>query len=125
MSLTAEFSWASHARPGMDDLFITLMGTQGTVELYVANYARENTLTFYTEIDGVPVVTHPAVKSGGSDHHFTIAEFVNCIREETEPAATAEQGLIIMQMIEAIYESAAQEREVVLQSMSLSEQQPE
>jgi len=114
VTLNLETSWASHARPGMDDFFITLMGTEGTLELYVANYATENTLTLYTEVAGKPVVTRPAVKVSRSDHEYAIAEFVKCIKEDTPPTASVEQGLTIMQMIEAIYQSAAVGREVVL-----------
>ncbi len=110
--LTLETSWASHGKPGMDDIFITLMGTQGTVELYIANYASENTLTLYTEVGGVPVVTHPAVKGTGSDHDYAVTEFIKCIQEDTSPSASAKQGLVIMQIIEAIYQSAAARREV-------------
>jgi predicted dehydrogenase len=114
VTLILEASWASHGRPGMDDFFITLMGTQGTVELYVANYAYENTLTFYTEVGGVPVVTHPAVKGLRSDHDYAVAEFIRCIKEDAAPAAPVEQGLVIMQMIDAIYRSAELGREVTI-----------
>jgi predicted dehydrogenase len=114
VTLNLETSWASHARPGMDDFFITLMGTEGTIELYVANYATENTLTLYSEIGGKPVITRPAVKVSRSDHEYAIAEFVRCIKEDSLPTASVEQGLTIMQMIEAVYQSAAAGREVLL-----------
>ncbi len=114
VTLNLETSWASHARPGMDDFFITLMGTAGTLELHVTNYATENTLTFYTEVAGKPVVTRPAVKLSRSDHEYAIAEFVKCIKQDTPPTASVEQGVTIMQMIEAIYQSAAAGREVTL-----------
>lgn len=114
VTLTVETSWASHNRPGLDDFFVTLMGTQGTVELYVANYATENTLTLYTEINGVPVVSRPAVKSAKSDHAHVVAEFVSAIREDRVPVASAEQGFVIMKIIEAIYESARRGREIVV-----------
>lgn len=114
VTLNLETSWASHARPGMDDFFITLMGTAGTLELHVANYATENTLTLYTEVAGKPAATRPAVKLSRSDHEYAIAEFVRCIKEDTPPTASVEQGLTIMQIIEAVYQSAAEGREVVL-----------
>lgn len=106
-TLSLETSWASHGRPGMDDFYLTLLGTAGTLEFYVANYSTENTLTLYTEINGAPVVTRPAIKSTArSDHDYAVAEFVKCIREDITPAASAEQGLTIMKVIEAIYQSA-------------------
>ncbi|GIK43153.1 MAG: oxidoreductase [Chloroflexota bacterium] len=114
VALSLDTSWASHAKPGMDDFFITLMGTEGSIELYVANYATENTLTLYTEIGGKPSVIRPAVKLTRSDHEYAITEFVRCIQEDSVPTATVEQGLTLMKIIEAIYQSAEAKREVIL-----------
>lgn len=121
VTLTLETSWASHARPGMDDFYITLLGTEGSIELYVTNYAAENTLTFYTEIGGKPVVTRPAVKLTHSDHEYAIMEFVRCIQEDTVPTATVDQGLTLMKIIEAVYQSAEAGREVALNQGGESE----
>jgi predicted dehydrogenase len=114
INLYLETCWASHARPGMDDFFVTVKGTKGTVELYVPNYGYENTLTLYTEINGAPVTVKPGVVGQRVDHFKAVADFVDCIRRDLPPAASAEDGLTIMKMIEAIYHSAANQREVVL-----------
>lgn len=116
INLTLETSWASHARPGMDDIYVTLLGTAGTVELYIKNYASEGTLTLYTEINGVPVTTHPHVTGESVDHLYAVAEFARCIHQDLPPTASAEQGLVIMQIIDAIYRSAEARREIVLQA---------
>jgi predicted dehydrogenase len=116
ISLNLETSWASHAKPGLDDFFVTLMGTEGSIEFYVANYAKENTLTFYTEINGAPAVIHPQIISPQADHVYAMAEFVQCIQQDLPPTAPAADGLTIMNIIEAIYQSAAQKREIVLES---------
>lgn len=114
VTLSLETSWASHAKPGLDDFYITLMGTQGTIELYVANYATEQTLTLYSEIGGKPVVIRPAIKVSTSDHEYAIAEFIKCIKEDTPPTASVEQGLTIMMIIDAIYQSAEAKQEVTI-----------
>ncbi len=114
VSLTMEASWASHGRPGMDDFYVTLLGTEGTVELYVANYAAENTLTFYTEMNQTPVVIRPHLKLGQPDHDYAVAEFVKCIQTDAFPEATADQGLTLMNIIDAVYQSAEAGREVSL-----------
>jgi predicted dehydrogenase len=114
ITLTLETSWASHAKPGLDDFYITLMGAEGTLELYVANYTSENTLTLYTEESGAPMLIRPAVKGIPSDHTYAVAEFVKCIQEDTPPTASATQGLEIMKIIEAVYQSAQAGREVTL-----------
>ncbi len=92
VTLHLETSWASHARPGMDDFFITLMGTAGSIELHVANYASENTLVLYTEMGGALVAVRPGVKLNTADHNYAIAEFVRCITEDAPPTASVEQG---------------------------------
>ena len=115
ISLTLETNWASHGKPNMDDIYITLLGTEGTIELYISNYASKDTLTFYTEINGVPVTTRPGIISADSDHFYAMAEFVKCIKEDTAPPASAENGLVIMQVIDAIYRSAEAGREVVME----------
>jgi predicted dehydrogenase len=115
-SLFLETSWASHEKPGLDDFYISLYGTAGTLKLYVANYAPDNTLTFYREINGTPVVTSPAIKGARTDHEYAVAEFIRCIREGTPPSATAGQGQTILTIIDAIYRSAEAGGEVVVGS---------
>ncbi len=114
INLNVEVSWASHQRPGMDDYFLSLMGTQGTAELYVANYTTHDTLTLYTEVAGAPVITKPIVDASVNDHVENVAQFVWCILDDTPPPVTAEQGLVGLQIVEAIYLSAEQGREVSL-----------
>ncbi len=116
ISLNLETSWASHGRPGMDDFYLTLLGTEGTIELVVKNYASEGTLTMYTEINGVPVTTRPNIVGEKADHLYAVAEFTRCIREDLPPTASAEQGLVIMRVIDAIYRSAEARREIDLQT---------
>jgi predicted dehydrogenase len=113
--LNLETSWASHARPGLDDIFITLLGSEGTIALHIANYAGEKTLVLYTEVGGVPSQIHPAVKeTGRHDHEYVIAEFIDCINNNTSPTAPVGHGYVIMEIIDAIYQSAAAGREVSL-----------
>lgn len=114
VSFMFETSWASHARPRQDDIFITLQGTKGTIELSIANYANVDTLTLYTEVGGQSVTIRPDIRGRGHDHNYAIAEFVRCVTEDRPPAASAENGLVVMQMMEAIYRSSELGREVTL-----------
>lgn len=112
--LNLETNWASHTKPGKDDFYVTLIGTKGTIEFYVENYASENTVTFFTEIEGTPTTIYPHIIGQSSDHRYAVAEFVKCIKENLPPTATAEQGLTVMKIIDAIYQSAENNREIVL-----------
>jgi len=46
--------------------------------------------------------------------YHTGLNFVRCIREDTPPTASAENGLVVMNIIDAIYQSARVGREVAL-----------
>ena len=80
----------------------------------MANYAKSDTLTLYTEIDGVPVTTRPHISFQQSEHYLAVAQFVNCVQQDLPSPAPAAEGLVIMKMIEAIYRSAEQGHEVTL-----------
>jgi predicted dehydrogenase len=43
-----------------------------------------------------------------------MAEFIRCIKEDTAPTASVEQGLMVMRIIEAVYQSGELGREVAL-----------
>ncbi len=112
INLMFETNWAAHARPGQDDIYLTMLGTAGTADIYIKNYARRETMTLYTELNGLPVTIKPDTHGPPHDHELAVAEFIRCLREDTTPEASAERGLIVLRMIEAIYRSAEVGREV-------------
>lgn len=113
-ALQIETSWAAHTKPGRDDYFVNLYGTEGGAELYVANYTDRDTLTFYGEECGQPVMIRPAIVNRAAGHELAVAHFVDCVRSGKPVESTGEQGLALMQIIEALYESSATGREVRL-----------
>ncbi|MCB0193872.1 MAG: Gfo/Idh/MocA family oxidoreductase [Anaerolineae bacterium] len=117
-TLNLETNWASHTKPGKDDLYITLVGTKGTIEFYVENYAAVDTLTFYTEVEGAPVTIRPGIVGERSDHLYAVAEFVKCIQEDSSSPATVHDGLTVMKIIDAIYESAARGNEIAVDAVN-------
>jgi len=116
-ALQIEVSWASHTKAGRDDYFVTLYGSEGGSDLYVANYTNVDTVVFHSEEGGAPSDTRPALPGGPrvpSGHALAVDHFVNSIVNDTEPDATGEQGLALMRLIDAIYESARLGAEVRL-----------
>lgn len=113
-ALQLETSWATQTKPGRDDYFVTLYGTEGGSELYVPNYADRDTVNFYTEEGGIPVQVKPAIVARAGGHELAVAHFVKSIQDGTQPESTGEQGLALMRLIDAIYESARTGREVRL-----------
>lgn len=113
-ALQIETSWGSHTKPGRDDYFVTLYGTEGGSEMYVANYTDRDTLSFYTEESGQPVLIKPAIVNKAGGHELAVNHFVHCVKNNLPVESTGAQGLALMQIIDALYESAQTGKEVRL-----------
>ena len=99
-TLILECSWALNM-PARNVLQIA--GTQGGAEL--------NPLKIYVERDGIQVDMTPEVP-GVDLFADQMGHFVDCILENKTPLMSADQGVQLMQMLEAIYKSSASGREV-------------
>jgi len=104
-TLQIETSWASHTKPGRDEYFLTLYGTEGGCELDVPNYTDHDTVSYFTETGGAPVVVRPNIVTRGG-HERAVAHFIECVRTNTPPEASGEQGMMLMSIIDGLYESA-------------------
>ncbi len=101
-TLYIESTWALNQPEGATKL---LAGTKGG--------ARLDPLTIYTERDGVQLDITPTVKDQ-NPFESEICHFVECILKKKEPIASAIQGITLMRMLDAIYESAQTGREVLM-----------
>lgn len=115
-ALSLETSWASHTKSGRDDFFVTLYGSEGGAELYVANYTDRDTVRFFTEEGGLPVDINPNMKLNANGHQLAIAHFLDCITTGKESDAPGEHGVTLLRIIDALYESARIGREIRLDS---------
>jgi predicted dehydrogenase len=81
------------------------MGTKAGAEL--------PPLKIYKDIQGVvaDISTGCPELSG---HILEIRHFVDCMLQGTKPISTGEQGLEITRILDAIYESAARGKEIIL-----------
>ena len=87
-----------------------LYGTKGGLSL-----AGEPKL--YTEINDYMVDVTPKIerlKGGGSMFEREMQHFVNCVLGKEECRATAEDGVVVMKILDAIYKSAQTGHEVVI-----------
>lgn len=112
-SLQIETSWASHTRPNRDEYFLTLYGDQGGCELDVNNYTDRDTVSYFTEEAGRAVQVKPHIVTRGG-HELAVAHFIQSIQSGTPPEASGAQGLTLMKIIDALYESARTGREVAV-----------
>jgi predicted dehydrogenase len=110
-TLVLEVSWAGYIQRG-DRFFVYLWGDEGGAEMDVPDYTTEDTLRMYTDVQGARTEMRP--QTGGDYEKSVESEFVRAIRQGQAVSPTVEEGLRILQVIEAIYRSAADGREVRL-----------
>ncbi len=118
-TLLIHVTWAEHSQPQEDAIRIELQGTEGTAVLHIRNYRSEDTLRFYTEMEGEPVTVIPGVRPARlQSHEALIVDLMDSLKRGVEPATNGQQGLASMVILDALYESAATGREVILQTES-------
>ena len=107
-TIILETTWALNL-PG--DNYIKVAGTKAGATL--------NPFTLYTEEDG-KAVDKPlnAPRINGFDEE--VKHFVGCIVDGEEPISSAEQGIMLMQMLDGIYESSEKGKSVRIADLSSS-----
>ncbi|NWG15661.1 MAG: Gfo/Idh/MocA family oxidoreductase [Chloroflexi bacterium] len=114
--MIVQATWAEHNQPQEDAIHVELQGTEGTAVLHIRNYRNDDTLRFYTEMHGEPVAVVPSPRFGGPQgHEALIHDLAACLRNDRPAPTDGEQGLAAIRVLEALYESAANGREVALE----------
>lgn len=110
-------TWAEHTAPGDDAFRVELQGTEGAAIMHVRNYKNDDTLRLYTEIAGEAVTVIPTVRfAGAQSHEALVIDLCASLKQGKPSATTGEQGLVGVEILEALYESAQAGHEVVLSS---------
>ncbi len=110
-SLHLEASWASYSADE-EDIAVELLGATGGARLFVRDYATDDTIRIYADEAGVPTVTAPRVHVPPGHHLAVIEEFVATVRSGAWANAYGEYALHRTRVIDAVYRSAAEGREV-------------
>lgn len=103
----------SYDMNGVDHTAKQIFGTKGGADL-------AGDPKFYMEINDVLVDVTPEIKTIGDDVYGKssfdgeMEHFVNCVEGKEKCMATAEDGVVIMKILDAIYKSAATGHEVIL-----------
>jgi predicted dehydrogenase len=121
-TLVVETSWAAHQAQG-ESVVLTLYGRDGGARLTHSS-GEPHTVRLFTTVEGEFVETAPALDDDGttSDYDREVAAFVGAIRAGTPPPVPAEQGLVVMRIIDALYRSAATGRQIDLSRLGESEE---
>ncbi len=103
-TLEVEASWAANIRQ-QEEQSTRLLGTRAGLSQYNINEGYEYEAEFYLDKDGVQfdMKVHPPVPNVQSSYYHFIDSIVN----NKPHIATGEEGLIVMELLDAIYTSAA------------------
>ena len=109
-TLHLEVSWALNFEH-REKVFLEVSGTGGGLSSVSYDF-KEKEVSIFRERDGVMTRTEPLK----FPQTFENAQqhFVNCILQDREPDAGAEDGVEIMRVLDAVYESACLGREVAV-----------
>ncbi len=105
-SVAFEFSWASHIEK--ETTYLELLGTRGGLSMH------DGVLKIYAESGGQPIDILPGVKNTSGWGENETRHFIDCIRTGKAPLSPPEDGVKMMQIIDAIYASSESGREVVV-----------
>jgi predicted dehydrogenase len=109
-TLSMETSWASNTEL-REDQWTQLFGVEGGALIRNLNEGYEFEARVYRDYDGDVATEVPPIPESleTPQQHFCRA-----ILNDTEPEATGEQGVVVMKLLDALYESAATGQEVRL-----------
>ena len=118
-TLLVEASWASHIEHD-EDFFVHLLGRQGGARVLIPNYDTSDSVRVFTEVAGQPVDIAPRITGDSVKYLYgrETRHFIECIRAGVETLASGEQGLRLMRIVDALYESAATGSQVILDPQS-------
>lgn len=105
-SVVLEASFVANIKEDVHN--VTILGTEGGAEAYPLNITQERHRTVFTYAPKIP---------GGNNintHHAEMKAFVECVRDNKEPLVTGEHGLMVAKIMDAIYKSSEENREVAI-----------
>jgi len=108
-TLSVEVSWDLNGER-LEDQLTEIYGTEGGIVHRNIGDGYEYEVRLFREMHGRLVSVTP--KLYGPKPQTTMAHFIECIVKDKEPEATADHGLYVMKILDAIYASAAKSREV-------------
>ncbi|HUS47231.1 MAG TPA: Gfo/Idh/MocA family oxidoreductase [Phycisphaerae bacterium] len=103
-TMSFEVAWAANAR---DETFVDLLGDKGGVRVLDGK-----ALTLFTEHGGRVADIAPQFDAGANFFDTQARKFLAACRGECPPAATGDEGVTVMKLIDAIYASSKKGREV-------------
>jgi len=104
--LQIEFSWASNVEK--ENVFVELRGTKAGAQF------QNGELSIFTEKEGCLVDEIPQIKDEANAHGKNLAHFADVLLHGTAPDFVPEQGVNMIKILEAMYLSAENGREITI-----------
>ncbi|MDO9542544.1 MAG: Gfo/Idh/MocA family oxidoreductase [Kiritimatiellia bacterium] len=105
-SMAFEIAWAANMEGTQS---IDILGSKGGARLLCGG-----PMSIFTEHNGQIVNMSPLINDSSNKYHRQADIFIKACRGECPPAATAEEGLTVMKLIDAVYASGKSGREVTI-----------
>jgi predicted dehydrogenase len=105
-TIVLEASWASHIEK--EETYVQLLGKDGGVR-----WRLDEDFKWFKEENGVPYDISPQFDKN-DERLDLLKNFISSINNNHEPLSTAEQGLMISQILDAIYESSKTGKQVFI-----------
>ncbi|MBI2438922.1 MAG: Gfo/Idh/MocA family oxidoreductase [Lentisphaerae bacterium] len=105
-SLIFEIAWAANTE---EVQFIDILGDKGGARIF-----SDKPLTIFTEHNDLVANIAPLVNESANTFHRQADIFIKACQGKCPPAATAEQGVTVMKLIDAVYASSQSGREVAV-----------
>lgn len=112
ISINFEISWASNIQ--QEEMYYELQGTKAGLKFEAGpGIKEEEKLKYFSNVNGHDV--NSFIKVNPNVYNETeFSHFVNCIKNGTEPyLALPEEGVKMMEIVDAVYQSAEKHREIV------------
>jgi len=103
-TMAFEIAWAANAQ---EDSYVELLGDKGGVRALDGK-----PLTILTENEERPADIQPQFNANSDGFQSQAKAFIAACRGEAKPAATGEQGVVVMKLIDAVYASSKAGKEV-------------
>jgi predicted dehydrogenase len=108
-SMSFEIAWAANCQ---GESYVEIIGDKGG-----ARVLDGNPLSIFTEHNGRLADIQPKYDENAKSFDLQSSKFAAACRGEIEPIATGEQGLCVMRLIDSIYASSEQGREIAINGM--------
>ncbi len=97
-TLSFEMSWAGNSE---DEMYVAILGDKGGLRI-----SGDSELKILTEDRARVADITPHFNTDANQFEIQADEFLRTCRGETSPAATGQEGLVVMKLIDAIYASS-------------------